>query len=235
MGQTARWDLDSEIDGVAATVVLLRERDAGLEVLLLERPDRGSFAGAWVFPGGALEQVDVVGDDLTPDEPEAEERAARRAGARETLEETALAVDPGALVHFSRWYPPVGAPKRYRTWFYATRAPAGEPVVAESEAVAFRWLRPADALALHERGELTLFPPTWVTLLDFAGDASADAALERCAASPPRVYAGRFGEDRRHLYWSEDVAFDDESASEHPGPRHRLDMSARPWMYERSF
>ena len=37
---------------VAATVVLLRDATRGVEVLMIERPDRGSFAGAWVFPGG---------------------------------------------------------------------------------------------------------------------------------------------------------------------------------------
>src|SRR5688500_13210336 len=77
---------------VAATVVLLRDTDEGPEVLLLERPDRGSFAGAWVFPGGKLDDA----DRLSPDEPE--EHAARRAGVRETLEESGLVVDPEALV-----------------------------------------------------------------------------------------------------------------------------------------
>ena len=37
----------------ACTVVLLRDGDAGLETLMLERPRTSrSFAGAWVFPGG---------------------------------------------------------------------------------------------------------------------------------------------------------------------------------------
>ena len=44
---------------VAATVVLLRDSSSGLEVLMIEWPDRGSFAGAWVFPGGKLEVDDV--------------------------------------------------------------------------------------------------------------------------------------------------------------------------------
>ena len=40
---------------VAGTAVLLRPTPEGFAVLLMRRPDRGSFAGAWVFPGGKVE------------------------------------------------------------------------------------------------------------------------------------------------------------------------------------
>ena len=56
---------------VAATVVLLRDAGDGLEVLMIERPDRGSFAGAWVFrrcfTHGARAQTIAIspfGDDM---------------------------------------------------------------------------------------------------------------------------------------------------------------------------
>ncbi|WP_158251197.1 NUDIX domain-containing protein [Cryobacterium sp. Y11] len=50
--------------GVAATVVLLRDSAEGPEVLLLERPrHRGSFAGAWVFPGGGVDPDDRLPTD----------------------------------------------------------------------------------------------------------------------------------------------------------------------------
>lgn len=43
----------------AATVVLLRDAPGGLEVLLLRRHRRSGFAaGAWVFPGGVVDQRD---------------------------------------------------------------------------------------------------------------------------------------------------------------------------------
>jgi 8-oxo-dGTP pyrophosphatase MutT (NUDIX family) len=39
---------------LAATAVLLRDTDQGLETLLLRRNAKLAFAaGAWVFPGGA--------------------------------------------------------------------------------------------------------------------------------------------------------------------------------------
>jgi 8-oxo-dGTP pyrophosphatase MutT (NUDIX family) len=43
----------------AATVVVVRETDAGLEVLLLQRAERGDHnSGAWVFPGGLVDPGD---------------------------------------------------------------------------------------------------------------------------------------------------------------------------------
>lgn len=43
----------------AATVVLLRDGEAGLEVLMLRRHTAVEFAGdAWVFPGGRVEEAD---------------------------------------------------------------------------------------------------------------------------------------------------------------------------------
>lgn len=229
-----RLEHEDDIDGVAATVVLLRDSAEGPEVLLLERPDRGSFAGAWVFPGGALEDVDVVGDDLTPDDPADEERAARRAGARETLEETGLALDPAALTAFSRWYPPREAPKRFRTWFYLARSPGGTITLQADEAVDHQWIRPPDALSRHEQNALTLFPPTWVTLWELARHATADDAIEHAARSTPRVFEGRFAPGQREMFWTDDVAYPDDALRDADGPRHRLDITSRPWVYERS-
>lgn len=45
----------------AATVVPLRDGDAGLEVLMLRRNSRGPFGGMWVFPGGKVEPEDLGG------------------------------------------------------------------------------------------------------------------------------------------------------------------------------
>src|SRR6478735_29879 len=94
---------------VAATVVIVRDGPTGPEVLMIERPDRGSFAGAWVFPGGKLEDADR-GAEGDP-----EEAVARRAGVRETHEETGLALEVDALVTLSCWDPPPGLALRIRT------------------------------------------------------------------------------------------------------------------------
>ena len=45
----------------AATVLLLRENDAGLQVLLTKRAAGLSFMGGlWVFPGGRMEASDLA-------------------------------------------------------------------------------------------------------------------------------------------------------------------------------
>ena len=109
---------------VAGTVVVLRAADPGFELLLMRRPDRGSFAGAWVFPGGKVEPGDVrEGDDEAED--------ARRAAIRETREEVGLAVDD--LVPLSQWQPPLEAPTRIRTWFFLAEASDEEPSPSAEE------------------------------------------------------------------------------------------------------
>ena len=76
-----------ELHGDAATVVLLRDGRAGVEALLLERPGhRGSFAGAWVFPGGRIDE----GDERLAGRFAADHGSAKIAAIRETIEETAV-------------------------------------------------------------------------------------------------------------------------------------------------
>ncbi len=146
---------DSEDLPVAGTAVLLRDGTEGLEVLLMRRPERGSFADAWVFPGGRIEDGDRI--------PGAEEvDDACRAAVRETFEEVGIVVSD--LVVLSCWHPPVEAAKRIRTWFFVGADPGGEVLASDEEVVDVVWTTPTDALARHAAGEWTLFPPTWVTL-----------------------------------------------------------------------
>ena len=42
----------------SATLMLLRCARGGIEVLMLKRPARAAFGGAWVFPGGTLDAAD---------------------------------------------------------------------------------------------------------------------------------------------------------------------------------
>lgn len=67
----------------SATVLLLRERAAQLEVLMLRRNAASRFmAGAWVFPGGAVEAVDSAPAVIGRFGAGAERGLARRLGAR---------------------------------------------------------------------------------------------------------------------------------------------------------
>lgn len=214
---------------VAATVVLLRDGAAGPEVLILERPDRGSFAGAWVFPGGRLDDADRGPQD------EAEEDAARRAAVRETWEETGLVVKTGALLTVSCWDPPPGLPLRIRTWFFAVRAPEGELALSQDEAVSAEWVEPAAALERHARDELTLYPPTWVTLHSLAGQPDVEALLGALRLSGFRRFetVARRADAGPMLLWQEDAEYDGGPGAT-ASARHRLELGALPWVYTRS-
>lgn len=211
---------------VAATVVLLRDTAAGVEALLIERPDRGSFAGAWVFPGGKLEDADLSGD---------EEESARRAGVRETLEETGLVLEQDALVTLSCWDPPPGIALRIRTWFFAANAPAGNLRLPAAEAVSAEWARPADLLARHGRGELTLYPPTWVTLHGLARHPDADSVLGAARLTGVERFetTARRGAEGPILLWHGDAQYEADAAAQASGARHRLEIGALPWRYTR--
>ncbi|HEY5222146.1 MAG TPA: NUDIX domain-containing protein [Microbacteriaceae bacterium] len=238
MTRTADSGTDTvQVHRVAATAVLLRDTDRGPEVLMLERPsDRGSFAGAWVFPGGSVDAADGL-----PGVPEAqtalgEEAAARRAAVREVYEESALELDEDALVLVSCWTPPAAAPRRFRTWFYYASAPAGEITLSPEESVGYRWIHPVAALHLHEEERLQLVAPTWVTLHSLAGAASVAEVLADARRAALQTYATHLyaPEQGRILLWQGDVAYDDDELFDSAGPHHRLDTRGRPWSFERS-
>lgn len=219
---------------VAATVVLLRDSVEGLEVLLLERPrHRGSFAGAWVFPGGGVDDEDRLESDPAD---VAEETLARRGAVREVREETGLDVAGDSLVTAACWTPPAEAPRRFRTWFYWAVAPVGEIVISPEELVDYAWMRPAHALHRHGVGDLMLVPPTWVTLYELAQHASVDAALAAVRAVEAENYVTRIGQNEQGmvLYWQGDAAHAEDGSPENEGGRHRLEVGALPWVYTRS-
>ncbi len=89
----------------AATVVLLRDGDEGVETLMLRRDSKLAFAGgAWVFPGGRIDPEDYPGGEAS-DDADAVLTAARNAAAREAMEEAGLVVDPDSLAWFAHWTP----------------------------------------------------------------------------------------------------------------------------------
>src|SRR3954454_11713036 len=151
---------------VAASVIVLRDSDEGPEVLLVQRNPAARFmGGAWVFPGGA-----VQGDESPAD-----------AGLRELEEEAGVTIDAGAdaLVPFSRWITPAEVKLRFDTFFYVVEAPDGAAAGPDGEeCVDATWLRPRDALAAHERGELMLVFPTIKHLEQLAEPESVAAAIQ---------------------------------------------------------
>lgn len=108
-----------------------------------------------------------------------------------TEEDLTLACD--GVHYFSHWITPEGAPKRFTTRFFvAAMPPAQRPVTDDREVEAGCWVRPADALAAHARGEFTMIFPTIRTLEELATFPSTAAAVAACqgrqvVASLPRV------------------------------------------------
>lgn len=169
---------------VAATVILLRDGDDGLEVLLAQRNPAARFmGGAWVFPGGAIGPGDGEG-----------ERGLRVAAARELLEEVGVALpDPTALVPFSRWITPATVTIRYDTWFFLAIAPADTVSrIDRAEVVDARWFSPARALAASRAGSILLVFPTIKHLEQLSAFASAAGLVDHArrqviAPVAPRV------------------------------------------------
>ena len=219
----------------AATVLLLRDTDAGLEVLMLRKNRGQAFGGMWVFPGGKVDP----GDAPDPGEADLELAAARRAAVRETLEETGLVVTGDHFVPFSHWVPPPETPKRFATWFFLAALPDGatDVVIDGGEIGDHVWTTPAGALERHRAREANLVPPTWVTLNDLAAFATTDDALAAARAAEPPRYATRFvdADGTVVTLWHPDAAYRTEPLDlDAPGARNRLHMRADGWVLERA-
>lgn len=142
----------------AATLILVRDRAGSApELLMVERSAGMAFAaGAWVFPGGRIDEADrALSGETSGDS------AARVAAIRETAEETAIPVglqpppwggtmhavqdrlvggadfsavlaecglklDLEVLTPFARWVPRFHAKRRFDTLFFVAPAPEGE-------------------------------------------------------------------------------------------------------------
>jgi 8-oxo-dGTP pyrophosphatase MutT (NUDIX family) len=182
----------------AATVVVAREAESGIEVLVERRAEASRFApGFVVFPGGLLEPGDVAlatawFGDVTQ---------RHRAGAlRELYEETGLlltasglrshpageaaaevrfdAPEPAALVEIARWVAPEFLAVRFDAWFFAVLAASG--LEASPDGVEIEqawWARPDDVLAASLRGGAPLMWPTLVTLEELGACASVSDVL----------------------------------------------------------
>ena len=126
----------------AASVIVLRGAERGLEVLLVQRTPKARFmGGVWVFPGGAVDAQEGDGDE-----------AHRAAAIRELREEAAIDVpDPASLIKFSRWITPKEVQIRFDTHFFLAEMPAGqEPRIDGEECVDLGWFTPAQALEAYE-------------------------------------------------------------------------------------
>lgn len=212
----------------AATVVVLRDGDGGLETLMLRRNSKIAFGGMWVFPGGRVDEADrhEAVDPLD---------AARIAASREAKEEAALEIPAGELVMFAHWIPPPIAPKRYATWFFAAGVEGRDHTIDDGEIIESDWMTPEECLGRHHHGEIELAPPTWVTLHTMRRHDRVDEALTWLAERPARHHATRIGrsDDGPVALWEGDAGYETADPSV-PGPRHRLEMFVEGYRYDDS-
>jgi 8-oxo-dGTP pyrophosphatase MutT (NUDIX family) len=215
----------------AATVVLLRDGDDGLETLWARRRAGPAFGGFWVFPGGRVEATDVSAtqpDELT---------TARRAAVREAYEEVGLVVSEEALVRLSHWTPPDEAPKRFTTWFFLAPVtdPSAEVVIDDGEIVDYQWVRPADAIRRRDAREMDVAPPTWVTLWRLTHAKDVADALALAAASEPERFVTRTVKTAAGVVLLQpgDAGYDTRDPDVR-GARHRFLMYDGAWRYERA-
>ncbi|MGR6322401.1 NUDIX domain-containing protein [Micromonospora soli] len=173
----------------AQAVVCAAAREVFEEAgVLLAGPDAATVVG------------DVSGDDW---ESARQDLEARRTGFAGLLAGRRLTLRSDLLLPWSRWITPEFEPRRFDTYFFVALLPEGQRTRDVSgEADHTLWLRPADALARASAGELTMLPPTMVTLAEVAaaGDLAgvAELAASRDAATPvtPRLDLPDDGEPR---------------------------------------
>ena len=192
----------------ASTICLVRDGRVRLEVLMVRRTTEARFmAGAWVFPGGALDPIDS--SDAAESVVRSTDRSLlpwRAAALRELVEETAIwliedgedprlgradgpdvfrrAADEGVtldgdrLAIFSHWTTPAPLPVRFDTRFFLARVgDSTRATVDGTELIDETWVAPATAGERAAAGTWVVAFPTLRTLEFLAGHDSVDSLL----------------------------------------------------------
>lgn len=201
----------------AATVMIGRDHEGHFEVLLVRRNKQLAFApGAWVYPGGKIEAEEL---EVHPEL----EQAARVAAIRETAEETNIHLNPESLITFRHWTTPDNNNRRFSTWFFFGAFPADRPVIIDdSEIKDFQWIRPQLALEQFKMGELSMLPPTFISLqivrtCQSVSDASQRLDQEEVVFVAPRV---KIEDKTFNLLYKGDAGYE-QTNPQAIGPRHR--------------
>ncbi len=147
----------------ASTVVVVRPSLTApdiAEIFMARRSSKSKFMpDAFVFPGGAVDP-----DDGEPGSHEAFLAAARR----ETREEAEIDLEGRELHWFDTWLTPSFEKRRFFARFYVSELGADEGHDARSdehEVHEGQWGTASDFLAMWERSEIDLAPPTLCALL----------------------------------------------------------------------
>lgn len=175
----------------AASVILIHERRGEApQILFCQRGAAMAFAaGAFVFPGGRVDEEDVAAaESLLPHLPR-EDGAARIAALRELQEETGVTgFEAEALMPFARWLPAEQVTRRFDTRFYLARADEPFlPVADGGETVACFWASAADMIERCARGDGRALFPTRRLLERLAGFATFAEAVDQARVLRERI------------------------------------------------
>src|ERR1700712_4254022 len=102
----------------------------------------------------------------------------RRFSLSELLHRRGLRLRADLLRPWAHWVTPEAEPKRYDTRFFVAAMPSGQAtrdVGGESDRMV--WLRPQEALDLHEAGGLAMLPPTAFTLAELTAYPTVGSVL----------------------------------------------------------
>jgi 8-oxo-dGTP pyrophosphatase MutT (NUDIX family) len=134
-----------------------------------------------LLAGPSTETVvsDTTGADWEADRVALEDRSL---GFAEFLHRRGLVLRADLLAPWAHWITPEFEPRRYDTRFFVAALPAGQvtrDVTSESDQVA--WMRPADAVAAVDAGEMLMLPPTYLCCRDITPYADVAAVLASAA------------------------------------------------------
>ncbi len=105
------------------------------------------------------------------------------------------------MIYFSHWITPPGATRRYDTRFFVAVAPASQqPLHDNRETIGHLWVRPAEALRLHQQNQFDMRTPTVNTLRLFAAHDTVETLMAsmRTLGDIP-VIAPRLDKEGRRL------------------------------------
>ncbi len=200
----------------AASVVLLRDGTAGLEVFLMRRAQQSDvLGGAYVFPGGKVDEADAQAaraPHLLPHHPAWLEKLGEGgltaeaaaslyvAAAREAFEECGVQLEAQKLLPWSRWVTPRQASlmnKRFDTRFFLAAMPEQQSAVHDDhETTHSEWMTPRDALTRYWAHEFAMAPPQIMSLVHLHSLGSVARAMEQAATRvPPVIEPEPFDED----------------------------------------
>ncbi|WP_066949671.1 NUDIX hydrolase [Streptomyces lushanensis] len=139
---------------------------------------RETYEEAGVLLAG--ESAASVVSDTTGDDWEADRAALvdRELSFADFLDRRGLVLRSDLLGAWTRWITPEFEPRRYDTWFFVAALPTGQRTRnASTEADRTVWIRPAEATAAYDDGELLMMPPTVSTLRQLQPYRTAAEAL----------------------------------------------------------